>query len=800
MLNISSNKKIAGYVLHILVICLVCAATARADNKPHEYIIGTWDNPPIVFRDNAGEVTGLTIDILKHVAKDHNWTLKFKHGAWPEHYDALQKGSIDMLAGIAYTPERNELFDFTEHTLINNWGVIYQTPKNNFTSIQDLQGKRIAMVTEVIHSKVFSETMDRFNFRFEIVEAKDFEDVFSLLDQGKADAGVINRVVSIMTADKYKVKPTTIIFNPVQVRMAAPKGKNRELIQALDEYLIKAKADSHSYYYQAVNKWLKTEAGKTGYRWILPAVTIAAIIFLLAAAYIYLVRREVKRRTASLAESENRFRQMADNINSVFWISSADGGKMIYASPAYEKIWGQPLESLYRHPDSWMHSVHPDDRARMEENTAALLSSPHAPPLTREYRILRPDGAECWIADRCYPVYDNHGVLYRITGIAEDITARKLAELGLARSKAEFEAIFNAISDAVGYSDVQRNLVLINPAFTKIFGYTSEEIVGKKTDILYANKADFIQQGQRQFDLNSTIKTATYEMRYIRKDGSSFIGDTLGAKVFDNDGNTIGFIGVIRDVTQRKQVESELLRHRGHLEELVAERTAELSNLNRELEAFSYSVSHDLRAPLRAINGFSTLLSEEYQQQLDDGARDYLNRIVKASVKMERLIDDLLQISRVSRAELNKENVDLSTMAEDILKTLHSEQPERNVKWEIERGLTAKGDRTLLHVMMENLLGNAWKYTSKTTNAEIRFRRFKADSEAEAFCIEDNGVGFDAKYKDKIFQPFQRLHTDEEFEGTGIGLATVNRVIHRHSGKVWAESTIGKGSRFCFRL
>ncbi|WP_455220378.1 sensor histidine kinase, partial [Kaarinaea lacus] len=370
----------------------------------------------------------------------------------------------------------------------------------------------------------------------------------------------------------------------------------------------------------------------------------------------------------------------------------------------------------------------------------------------------------------------------------------------LERSKAEFEAIFNAISDAVGYTDLDRNFVLVNPAMETIFGYKKDELVGKKTEIIYANKADFLQQGRLQFDKTSDIKSASYELRYVRKDGSTFIGETQGAKVFDHEGNTIGFIGVIRDVTQRKQVESELLQHRDHLEELVTYRTAELSNLNRELEAFSYSVSHDLRAPLRAINGFSTLLCEEYQQQLNNEGKDYLNRIIKASVKMERLIDDLLQISRVSRADLNKENIDLSVMAEEILNTLQNEEPERHVNWKVEKGLLAKGDRTLLHVMLQNLLDNAWKYTAKTPDAEIRFHRCTVNGHSNLYCIEDNGIGFDVKYKDKIFQPFQRLHTDNEFEGTGIGLATVNRVIHRHSGEIWAESTVDGGSRFYFKL
>ncbi|WP_455366441.1 PAS domain S-box protein, partial [Kaarinaea lacus] len=628
-----------------------------AEDAAREYIVGTWDNPPIVFRDASGEITGLGVDILKQVATEHGWKLKFSHGTWPEKYEQLQNGSIDLLIAIAFTPERNKLFDYPEQTLINNWGVIYQTPDHDFTSIQDLQGKRIAMVTKIIHSKVFSETMGRFNFSFQTVEAKDFEDVLKLLDAGKADAGVINRVVSIMKADKYHLKPTTIIFNPVQVRMAVPKGQNPELIKALDDYLITAKADDHSAYYQSVHKWLKTQGEKPDYSWIIPVITIFIIVFLLTAIYTYLVRREVKRRTAALAESENRFRQMADNINSVFWISSADSKEMIYVSPAYEKIWGKPVESLYHNPESWLYAIHPEDRLRMQEDINTLAAADKPEPVVREYRITRPDGKECWIADRSYPVYDTNGQLYRIAGIAEDITARKLAELGLERSKAEFEAIFNAISDAVGYTDLDRNFVLVNPAMENIFGYKKDELIGKKTEIIYANKADFLQQGRRQFDRTSNITNASYELRYLRKDGSTFIGETQGAKVFDHEGNTIGFIGVIRDVTQRKQVESELLQHRDHLEELVADRTAELSNLNRELEAFSYSVSHDLRAPLRAINGFSTLLCEEYQQQLDNDAQDYLNRIVKASVKMERLIDDLLQISRVSRADLNKENI-----------------------------------------------------------------------------------------------------------------------------------------------
>jgi PAS domain S-box-containing protein len=800
MINKSSNLHIYRILPALLVGWLLFASDLQAKDEPREIIVGTWDNRPIVFRDTSGEIAGVGVDILKEVAKEKHWKLTFKHGSWAEKYDELQNGQIDLLVGIAYTQKRDELFDYPEQTVINNWAVIYQTPENDFTSVQDLQGKRVALVTKIIHSKVFTELMYRFNFPFEAVPAKDFEGVLKLLDEGKADAGVINRVISIMQADKYHVKPTTIIFNPVQVRMAVPEGTNAEIIQALDEYLVAAKADSDSLYYQSVNKWLKTQGQKTDYSWVIPLITIAFVIAVLVAIYVYLVRREVKRRTADLKESENRFRQMADNINAVFWIVSADWNEVVYVSPGYEKIWGNSTASLYHSPKSWMDNIHPDDLAQVEEDIAAKTPPRQSGPAFHEYRITHTNGKESWISTHAYPVFDNDGKVYRYAGISEDITARKLAELALAQSKVEIETVLNSISDVIIYSDLNRNIVLTNPAMETTFGYSSKEIAGKSPEILYANGKDFQLQEQRQFDKTSDIKSASYELSYKRKDGTVFIGDTFGSKVFDSDGNTIGFIGVVRDVTQRKQVEAELLDHRDHLEELVTERTAELSNLNRELEAFSYSVSHDLRAPLRAINGFSSLLNEENYDQLNNEGKDYLDRIVKASVKMERLIDDLLQISRVSRVDLNKEYIDLSSMAEEILNALQNQSRNRVAKWEIQKGLAIKGDKTLVRVMLENLLGNAWKYTAKVPRTHIKFYKLSVSGSPEAFCVEDNGTGFDIEYKEKIFQPFQRLHTDQEFEGTGIGLATVNRVIHRHAGSIWVESTRNEGSRFYFRL
>lgn len=223
----------------------------------------------------------------------------------------------------------------------------------------------------------------------------------------------------------------------------------------------------------------------------------------------------------------------------------------------------------------------------------------------------------------------------------------------------------------------------------------------------------------------------------------------------------------------------------------------ELAALNKEIEAFSYSVSHDLRAPLRTMDGFSLALLEDYGDKLDDEARDYLRRIRAASQRMGRLIDELLGLSRVTRTELAVRAVDLSAIARDIAASLAQQQPDRAVQWQIDEGLTVHADKSLTQIAMQNLLENAWKFTAKTSEPVIRVGRTQQNGEAACF-VADNGVGFDMTYADRLFGAFQRLHHESEFTGTGIGLAIVQRIVRRHEGKIWAESQPGRGATFFF--
>jgi light-regulated signal transduction histidine kinase (bacteriophytochrome) len=262
-----------------------------------------------------------------------------------------------------------------------------------------------------------------------------------------------------------------------------------------------------------------------------------------------------------------------------------------------------------------------------------------------------------------------------------------------------------------------------------------------------------------------------------------------------DEAGEVYFDGVIEDISARKENERQIQR----LNDSLRARSKELETINHELEAFSYSVSHDLRAPLRAMDGFSRALLDEYADRLDDKGRDRLHRIRAAAQRMAELIDDLLNLSRVSRTELKWEVVSLTQIANKVLDTLRQEAPERAMQCLVQPDLFAHGDTKLLRIMMDNLLGNAWKFTAHRQEAFIEVG-CKVNEERVIYFVRDNGAGFDMTYADKLFGVFQRLHDANEFPGTGIGLATVQRVIHKHGGHVWAESTINQGATFYFTL
>lgn len=338
-----------------------------------------------------------------------------------------------------------------------------------------------------------------------------------------------------------------------------------------------------------------------------------------------------------------------------------------------------------------------------------------------------------------------------------------------------------------------------NPAAERIFGFTKEEMMHQHatTRILPDSKREAVDKIWNALLENRGGTRSTIEN--LTKDGRIIMCEWYNTPLVGPDGKVIGVASLVEDVTDRKKAEQELEHHQNHLEAMVSERTAALEMANKELEAFSYSVSHDLRAPLRSIDGFSHALLEDHIDALDETGEDYLQRIRSSAQRMGKLIDAMLSLSRVTRSKLNPEIVDLSAMAQAATHKLRDHDPKRKIDIDIAPGIRCFADRALIGNVLDNLLGNAWKYTSKSNNARIEFSTTVKDNKTVYF-VRDNGAGFEMKYANKLFGAFQRLHRPSEFEGTGIGLVTVARIIRRHGGDVWADAEIGEGAAFYFTL
>ena len=374
--------------------------------------------------------------------------------------------------------------------------------------------------------------------------------------------------------------------------------------------------------------------------------------------------------------------------------------------------------------------------------------------------------------------------------INRGIHEREAAESASKESERRLAALLEAAPDPIIISDEGGRISLVNAQAEAVFGYAKQELLGQPVETLIPerfrsvhveHRADYARNPSRRMIGMERVLYAR------RKDSSEFPADIALSPL--NTAQGVWVIAIVRDTTDRREKEAALRRA-----------NAQLESANKELEAFSYSVSHDLRAPLRSIDGFSAALLEDCADELSAENKDHLARVRAATQRMARLIDDMLDLSRVSRAEMHPARVDLSALAETALAELAQAEPERRVEVSVAPGLHAEGDERLLRLALTNLLGNAWKFTSKTPGARVEFSSFLQPDGTPAFYVRDNGAGFDPAYAHKLFGAFQRLHTESEFPGTGVGLATVQRVVHRHGGRVWAESAVGKGATFYFTI
>ncbi len=487
-----------------------------------------------------------------------------------------------------------------------------------------------------------------------------------------------------------------------------------------------------------------------------------------------------KRDEEALKESEERYRAVVEQAAEGIFLLDAETTRILDSNAAFQRLLGYGAEELL---GMTLYDLVAHDRHSVEANVRRVLAEKRSFVGERRYR--RKDGTLVDFEVSAGRVF--YGGKEVVCAVVRDITERKRTDAMLREAELKYRTLVEQIPAIIYIEDIETQATLYDsPQIETILGYPADTYQKDPhywDRILHPDDRERVRAAEAEATGRGQFKL---EYRCIAGDGRVVWLRDEAMIVRDEEGNPRFWQGVIFDITERKRTEGELIRQR-----------TELARSNAEIEHFAYLIAHDLRAPLRGINGFSHILLEDYADSLDEVGKHHLRRVRDGALRMGRLIDELLELSRLSRTEMRRETVNLSALARAFAEELA--RPERRVELVIADGLTASGDARLLRVALWNLLDNAWKFTENEPNARIEFGATQRWEELVYF-VRDNGVGFDMAYADKLFGVFQRLHGPEEFGGTGMGLATVQRIVERHGGRVWAEGAVGRGATFFFTL
>ncbi|MCB1964686.1 MAG: PAS domain S-box protein [Candidatus Accumulibacter sp.] len=904
----------------LLVVALllpVFSAAVQAEQRTVR--VGVGSNPPIAFSDSSGEMRGIAVDVLNHVAQQENWRLEYVHDDWQAIFGMLERGEIDLLTGIAHTPERAERFQFTRQTLLSNWGVVYAKPGSRIQSLLALQDKRVALVPGATHSDELSELVDRFGVRIVPVPAEDYEQVLAKVAAGNADAGVVSRSFGTLHSAAYELESTGIVFNPISVRYAAPPDADPAIVAALDRHLEALLGRPDTIYYRSLDRWLGTAQAATLPGWVAWALIGTAGTLGLAVFFVFLLRSQVSLRSSALRESEESFRATFEQA-AVGIAQVAPDGSWLEVNQRLCDIVGYSREEMLKL--SFQDITHPDDLAtdlqlvgevlaatrktyNLEKRylhksgaivwirlTVALLRAQdgapkyfvsvienitdrklaeaalreseerqrmfidHAPAalamFDRQMRYLsvsrrwltdygledceivgrshyeifpeitetwkdvhrramagevvradeerfeRYDGTVQWLRWEVRPWHASDGTIGGIVIFSEDFTARKLAEASLREQEQFFRLIAENMGDMIIVLDLEGRRIYSSPGYHVLFGEPADLQGPDAFANIHPDDRERVRRGFRDSVETGVGRRGSF--RVVLADGSCRDIETQGGVIRGADGRVERVVVVSRDVTEHKHMVDEIRQLNIELEERVRLRTAELASANKALRTFTYTVSHDLKAPLRGIDGYSQLLLESYHDLLDEEGRLFLHNVRTGVTQMSRLIEDLLAYSRIERRSLQSQTLDLSHQVALVLEACRADIEASGTVVDVAlQGLTAHGDPEGLSMILRNLADNALKFARDSRPPTLTISATQTEHSV-LLALKDNGIGFDMQFHDRIFEIFQRLQRAEDYPGTGVGLAIVHKAVERMGGRVWGESAPGQGATFYLEL
>lgn len=806
----------------IILLCVLLPgmfpAAARA-TEPQTIRVGAFNFYPAIFKDTDDVVKGFYVDTLAEVARRENLRIEYVYGSWADGLARIQNGEIDLLTSVAYTAERAKSLDYGKTPLLTVWGELYVPVSSGIDNITKMEGKTVAVMKNDFNGLSFIDMAEKFGITIRIVEVAGFEEVFKAVASKRVDAGVVNNTFGVPKHGEYHLRSTGVVFNPFDIFFAVAKGKNGELLDLLDDYLVSWHSGKDPVYIRARQQWAHGTATEVHIvpRWLLISLAVLGFLMLLATAFILLLRKQVARATLTIMQREESLRQ-SNEMTQLLLDSTAEAifgldldGVCTFCNAACLKLLG------YDHADQLvgknmhrrMHYAHTDGQPLAEENCTIMQIHRTGEAIHVDNEVFwRANGTPFPVEYRAVPIRQNNGIIGSVVTFLDATERKKIEESYRFLSQSGYgnrsENFFPELVEHLAES-LSLDWVCINRLTGK--QQNAQPVATYHNGTLIDNPEYSLEGTPCRHALERSICCFTQGVQTLfpratllqQLEAQSFIGATL----WSADGHPIGLIaGTGKSPLENGDLAQSILklvslRTAAELERMDAREA--LMQKNLEIERFTYAVSHDLKSPLITIKTFLNYLGQDLADKNPAMVEKDMGFILAAADKMSVLLDELLRMSRVGRLTNPPVTVALTDLLDGVLATLAGAIKEKGVDIVVATdGHTLHGDPLRLAEIWQNLIDNAIKYMGTQPSPRIEVGVTSEDGET-VFYVRDNGMGIDPRHAHKVFGMFEKV--DPLSEGSGLGLALVKKIVELYKGRIWLESDgCGHGSRFLFSL